>query len=138
MRSVILSIATRFLLPLLLITSVLLLLRGHNEVGGGFAGGLVAAVAIALYLFGLDLRAVRRLLPIQPAQLIAMGVGTAGVAGLIGPMLGQPFLTGIWMGHEFDLVGGFKLGTPFLFDVGVYMVAAGSLLLISTMLEEER
>ena len=69
MHSLILSTATRYLLPLLLMFSIFLLLRGHNEPGGGFTGGLVAAAALVLYGLALGLRPARQLLGIDPRML---------------------------------------------------------------------
>ena len=60
MKPLILPTAARFLLPLLLLFSAFLLLRGHNAPGGGFAAGLVAAAAFALYAIATDVRAARR------------------------------------------------------------------------------
>ena len=64
----ILSTATRYLLPLLLMFSIFLLLRGHNEPGGGFVGGLVAGAALALYAMALGLPSARQVLGIEPAD----------------------------------------------------------------------
>ena len=49
MNSLILNTATRFLVALMLVFSIYLLWRGHNEPGGGFVGGLIAAIGFALY-----------------------------------------------------------------------------------------
>jgi len=72
--SLILSTATRLLLPLLLMFSIFLLLRGHNEPGGGFVGGLVAAAAFALHAIAYSVAATRRLLIIDPRALIGTGL----------------------------------------------------------------
>lgn len=65
MHSLILRTAGHFLLPLLLLFSVFLLLRGHDEPGGGFIGGLVAAAAILLYLFSMDTESARKVLRVD-------------------------------------------------------------------------
>ncbi len=65
MTSLILSTATRYMLPLLLLFSIFLLLRGHNEPGGGFVGGLVAAAAFALYAIAFDVATARRTLGVE-------------------------------------------------------------------------
>ncbi|CAM5212606.1 hypothetical protein ALON55S_05325 [Alishewanella longhuensis] len=74
MRSLILSTGTTIILPLLLLFSLFLLLRGHDEPGGGFIGGLVAAAAIALKLFADDYPSAKSLLRVHPLQIV--GVGT--------------------------------------------------------------
>lgn len=138
MQSVLLSIAARFLLPIILLFSIFLLLRGHNRPGGGFAAGLVAGVAVGLLMFGENLKAVRRLLPCDPLSMIAAGLLVAIGSGAGGLSAGEPFMTGAWLPWELPILGGLHLGTPFLFDIGVFLVAAGTLLLSMTTLEEHR
>ncbi len=132
MRSIILASATRLLVAMILAFSLLLLWRGHNEPGGGFVGGLVACVALGLLAISRGPAAVRRLLPADPRSLAGIGIGLAILAGALGPLAGEPFLTGQWI-----TVGGLKLGTPLLFDAGVYLVVVGALLTILLPLEEE-
>ncbi len=73
--SLILSTATRYLLPLLLLFSLFLLLRGHNEPGGGFVGGLVAVAAFALYALAAGTQEARSLLRVDTRTLMAVGPG---------------------------------------------------------------
>lgn len=135
MHSVILSTAIRLLLPLLLIFSVFLLLRGHNEPGGGFVGGLVASSAIVLYALAEGVEKARRLLKIDPRHLIGGGLLLALFSGTIPLLFAQPFLTGLWLPWAFPVLG--HVGTPLLFDVGVYLLVAGMTLLIVLSLMEE-
>jgi multicomponent Na+:H+ antiporter subunit B len=137
MNSLILSSAARLLLPLLLLFSVFLLLRGHHEPGGGFAGGLVAAAGFSLLLIAFDVPTARRALGLDPRTLIGIGLVVALVSGLFGPLTGRPFLTGVWA--YLPMPGGaLDLGTPLLFDVGVYLVVVGTALtVILTLAEEE-
>jgi multicomponent Na+:H+ antiporter subunit B len=139
--SMILSAASQLLLPLLLLLSVFLLLRGHHEPGGGFIGGLVAAAAIALHLFATDIRSARGVLRIDPRTLMGIGLLVALLAAFIGPMLGDTFFAGRWIDLWLPLVGEVHLGTPLLFDLGVYLVVIGSVLtfvLTLAEVEEER
>lgn len=136
MRSVILSTAIRLLLPLLLIFSVFLLLRGHNEPGGGFVGGLVASAAIVLYALAEGVEKARRLLKIDPRLLIGGGLLVALVSGALPLLIAQPFLTGLWLPWTFPVLG--HVGTPLLFDLGVYLLVAGmALLIVLSLMEEE-
>lgn len=135
MISLILSTATRYLLPLLLLFSVFVLLRGHNEPGGGFVGGLVAAAALALYAIAYGVAAARQMLRIDPRALIGVGLLIAIGSGLLSAARGLPFLTGLWVERELPLLG--KVGTPLLFDVGVFLVVIGVVLTIIFALSEE-
>jgi multicomponent Na+:H+ antiporter subunit B len=136
MDSLILRSAARLLLPLLLLFSIFLLLRGHNEPGGGFSGGLVAAAAFALLTIATDVPTTRRTLRMSPRIFIGAGLLVAVASGAIGLIGGGAFLTGLWA--ELPLPGGATLavGTPLLFDVGVYLVVIGVVLTIVLSLME--
>lgn len=134
-RSLILSVAARYLMPLLLIFSFFLLIRGHNEIGGGFAGGLVASSALILYAIANSPAALRRLLPFSPLSLVASGLLVALIAGALALFAGRPFLTGLWLRQPLPILG--KVGTPVLFDTGVYLVVVGIVIWILLSLAEE-
>ena len=136
MDSLILRSAVRLLLPLLLLFSIFLLLRGHNEPGGGFSAGLVAAAAFALLTIATDVPTTRRTLRMSPRIFIGTGLLVAIASGAVGLIGGGAFLTGLWA--ELPLPGGAKLavGTPLLFDVGVYLVVIGVVLTIVLSLME--
>lgn len=137
MNSLILQTATRYLIDLLLLFSIFLLLRGHNEPGGGFVGGLAAAAAFVLYTLAFDVSSARKLLRIDPHMLIGVGLLIAIVSGLVGLVLGDAFLTGEWF--KWNVLNAFELelGTPLFFDIGVYLVVLGVTLLIVFSLFEE-
>ena len=136
MNSLILRTAVRFLMPLLLLFSVFLLVRGHNQSGGGFAGGLVAASAFALFSLAYNAAEARRVLRIQTALLIASGLLIAVLSGLIGLLAGRPFLTGLWTYIFIPGIGNLEVGTPVLFDIGVYLLVFGITLTMVFSLEE--
>ena len=135
MRSVILAAATRVVFPLLLLFSVFLLFRGHNEPGGGFVGGLVAATAYALLSLTGGVASARRVLPGRPELLVGTGLLLALASGLLSLAAGRPFMTGLWADFALPVVG--KPGTPGLFDTGVYVTVLGIVLLILFTLQEE-
>ncbi len=137
MSSLILATATRFLFPLLLLFSVFLLIRGHNAPGGGFAGGLVAAAAYALYAIATNAPTTRRALRFEPRTLIGAGLLLALVSGLPGLIYGGPYLTSVWSYVKVPEVMSIKLGTPLFFDMGVYLVVLGVTLMIILPMEEE-
>jgi len=139
MDSLILRTAARVIMPLQLAFSLVLLLRGHNEPGGGFIGGLVAACGIALHGVAHGIPAARRLLRVPPQMLIGLGLFLAAASGFAGVFQGLPFMTGLWGGSVPTLVAGeLKFGTPLLFDTGVYLVVAGvAVLMVFSMAEDE-
>ncbi|HMN61216.1 MAG TPA: Na+/H+ antiporter subunit B, partial [Anaerolinea sp.] len=127
-RSILLELSARYMMPLIMVFSVFLLIRGHNEVGGGFVAGLVAASALMLYAIAISPDALRRLLPFQPRTLVGGGLLIALISGLISSIGGQPFMTGLWLTEAVVVIG--KVGTPILFDLGVYVLVIGIVLWI--------
>lgn len=121
---------------LLLLASLYLLWRGHNAPGGGFAGGMMAAAAFVLlsvaYAPMVGWRAVR----VSPLVLIPLGLGVALGSGFVGVVTGGAFMEGRWVTVEMGET--VKLGTPLLFDVGVYLVVIGvALAVIVPLMGEE-
>ena len=109
--------------------SIVIVLRGHNEPGGGFIGGLIAASAAALYGMAHGVGEVRRILRFNPMQYAGVGVLVAGASGLVALAFGTSFLTAHWLPY-------YLFGVPGLFDVGVYMVVFGTLTAIALALED--
>ena len=136
MTSLILSTATRYILPLMLLFSIYLLLRGHNEPGGGFVGGLVAASSFALYALAYNVDQARAALRIDPRKLIGVGLLIIIVSGILSLLSGLPFMTGLWLNEPLPVLG--KVGTPVLFDSGVYLTVIGvTLTIIFSLAESE-
>jgi multicomponent Na+:H+ antiporter subunit A len=123
--------AARLLMPLLLLFALFLLLRGHNEPGGGFVGGLVAAAAFTLYAIAFGVQQARQALLARPMTLLGAGLLIALASGVPALFRGQPFLTASWFS------GAVALGTPVLFDIGVFLVVAGVVLMMIFTLAEE-
>ncbi len=136
MQSLILRTATRLLVSMILVFSVYLLLRGHNATGGGFAGALVAGTGFALYTMVEGSASVRRALRIDPRALIVAGMILALASGFIGLFAGNAFLAGTWW--TLAVVNGKEvvLGTPFVFDIGVFAIVLGTILTLILALEE--
>lgn len=127
LRSPLLASAGKVFVPLLLVLSLIVLYRGHNLPGGGFIGGLIAASA-ALYamLYDSPATAVGSRLRNRAGQLSAVGLLTAVVSGFFALGVGDPFLTGLWLPtFSLPLLGTIHLGTPLLFDVGVFLTVTG-------------
>ena len=137
MRGLILPTATNYLMPVLLLFSLFLLLRGHNEPGGGFAGGLVAAAAFVLLSVSSGVAVARRALKVDPRSLVGVGLLLMIVSGAVAPLVyGEPYLSSFWWTIP---VGEYEVafGTPLLFDIGVYLAVAGTVLILVFSMEEE-
>ena len=134
MNTMILRETTRRLVPLILVFSVFLLLRGHEHPGGGFVGGLVASISFSLYAFVFGPQAARGILRADPRAVGAAGLAVAVASGLVGSIRDTaPFLTGQW-----GTLAGLKIGTPVLFDVGVYLVVIGVVLTFVLGIKEQQ
>ena len=129
MTSSILQTATRVLMPLLLLFALFLLLRGHNEPGGGFVGGLVVAASFVLYGLAYGVEASRRALPIGPSKLLGGGLLIAFISGVPAVVAGRPFMTALWTRIGVG-PGALDVGTPLLFDIGVFLTVIGVVLTV--------
>lgn len=131
----ILRSATLLILPLQLLFSLFLLLRGHNEPGGGFIGGLVAAGALSLYLIVFGAKSGKRALMLNPRDILAAGLLLALAATLPGAFTGEAFFTALWW--EFSLAQTpVKLSTVLIFDIGVYLTVIGTIMTMFVALYE--
>lgn|SRR5690606_6242216 len=135
MKSIILKTASNYLLPMLLLFSVFVLLRGHYLPGGGFIGGLIASIAFVLHAFANGLKNTRFLLRIHPGFFIPAGLLVSLISGMA-PMILQdlPFLTGIWFEDPIPVIG--MIGSALFFDTGVYIVVVGVCLTIIFSISE--
>jgi multicomponent Na+:H+ antiporter subunit B len=130
----------RTLAPLITVTmivfSVFVMLRGHNEPGGGFIGGLIGASAIAIYGIAAGPAAVRVAMRVDPLAIAGFGVLLAGLSGMISLIYGVPYLTGIWTHLQLGEAGA-ALSTPMIFDIGVYFVVFGTISAVGLALEDD-
>ena len=136
MRSIILKTATRLMVGLIMMFAAYLLLRGHHEPGGGFSAALVAGTGFALFTIAEGPGKVREAVRLRPSMIAMVGLGTAALSGLPGVFTGHPFLTGVWwtMGRSGSME--IVLGTPLIFDIGVFLSVLGAILSIILALEE--
>ena len=135
MTSSILQTAVRVLMPLLLLFAVFLLMRGHNQPGGGFVGGLVVAASYILYSIAFGVDAARRALLVRTSTLLGVGLLVAFVSGLPGLVIGQAFMTAIWTTVTTGSTA-LHVGTPLVFDIGVFLAVIGVVLTIVFTLTE--
>ena len=132
MRTLIFRSVAPYLTALMLLFSVFILLRGHNEPGGGFIGGLIAASAFAIYGIVFGVPEARRAMWFHTISIAGAGLLLSAISGLPSFFRGTPFLTGIWTVSPFFH---FDVATIILFDIGVYLVVAGAMTSIALALE---
>lgn len=135
MNTLIFRTVAPFLTALMILFSVFVLLRGHNEPGGGFIGGLIAASAFAIYGIAYGVAAVRRAIIVHPMSIAGAGLLLAVVSGFVSAFAGVPFMTGLWIYPSLFGVE-VPLATVMSFDIGVYLVVVGAITSIALALEE--
>ena len=135
MRTLIFRTVAPYLSTLMIVFSIFVLLRGHNEPGGGFIGGLIAASALAIYGIASAVAPVRRAIYFHPMNIAAFGVVLGAVAGVVSIFVGVPFMTGLWI---YPVIFGVEvpLSTVLFFDIGVYFAVVGTIGSIALALEE--
>ncbi len=124
-----LTVATRVLLPLALLVGVYILLRGHNMPGGGFIAGLIVAIAFLMQAMASGYAWAHQRARLDAHVLIGGGVVLAGATGLVPLLFGRPFLTSTFGYVHLPLVGEVELASAMAFDLGVFLTVVGTCLL---------
>ena len=132
MESIILRTTARFLAPLLILLSLWVYYRGHNNPGGGFIGGLIAVAGYTFYALSYSVEFARKKLHFDPTKISAFGLLIALISAVLSMFKGQAFMTSLW-GDIF----GIHVGTPMLFDLGVYFAVIGFSLQVIFILMED-
>ncbi|WP_440682551.1 MnhB domain-containing protein [Cysteiniphilum halobium] len=133
--SILLKTTTRFLTQIMLLLSVLLVLRGHNYPGGGFIGALCASLAITLYALAHEVSISG--LKHWTTKLITLGLCCLLLSICLPLFFGKPMLTGLWL--TWSVFGSeIKLGSPLIFDFGIYFTITGSLSWLIINLEDKK
>jgi multicomponent K+:H+ antiporter subunit A len=131
---VMLAMLMRPLLPLALAVSVYIFLRGHNLPGGGFIAGLVTAIALMLQYVAGGFAFAQPRLRLSYVRVLGAGLGVAVATGLGSWLFGRPFLTSTHGYVDPPLLEKFELASAMAFDLGVYLVVVGVVLLCLTEL----
>ncbi|WP_299044698.1 Na+/H+ antiporter subunit B [uncultured Tateyamaria sp.] len=138
MNSIILRVGTRYLCGILVLFSLYMLIRGHNEPGGGFIGGLIGSTGFVLFAIACGTADARAALKVLPQNIAMAGLGIALLAGIAAAVFGDALFTGQWLFiNETPENKGLPISTVLVFDIGVYLVVFGSILSIVFAMEEE-
>jgi len=123
MSSLILRTAMRLIVPLTLLFGGYMTLRGHNNPGGGFIGGLVLAVGLVLFRLAYGAERFEQMVPVHPRWLVMAGLSIAGATVVVPMLIGYPALTST---HAYILYGQVHFTTAAVFDLGVLLVVVGA------------
>lgn len=123
--SIILRAVAAFLFFLVNVFALYLLLRGHNLPGGGFIGGLGSALSFILLCLAFGVEKTQRVLRVDPLRIAAAGIAVAFGAALLPLIVGEPFLRHFHLDVSAPFIGKLSLGTPLVFDIGVFLVVVG-------------
>ena len=128
------AVLVRLLLPIALVVSFYLFMRGHNQPGGGFVAGLVMSVAFILQYMVAGTQWVEAQMSLRPMRWMGFGLLSATLTGLGALFAGYPFLTTHTWHLGLPLLGDIHIASALFFDVGVYAMVVGSTLLMLTAL----
>ena len=138
MNSIILQIAGKYIKWIFILFAIIALLRGHNYPGGGFIGGLLASLAIIFNGFAFTFQDLKNKLNRKPEFLISGGLAIIVLSFLPSVFNKHELMKGMWLKIELPLIGLLKLGTPFLFDIGIFLAVIGVTLVFMTALTNEK
>lgn len=136
MNSVLLQIATKYIKWILVIFALIVLWRGHNHPGGGFIGGLMVGLSVVFQSLAGNAQSIKSKLKIQPESYLALGLFFILISTLPGLFLKGYFMAGVWTSIPIPLLGELKIGTPFVFDVGIFLAVIGVTLMFFFTLNE--
>lgn len=133
-----LRVAASVVLPVALVFTIYIFMRGHNLPGGGFIAGLITAVALVLQFMSIGQARAELLLHGHGGRRfvkwIGLGLGIAGLTGVGAFVWGRPFLTSAHGNPVVPVLGELPLASAALFDLGVYSVVVGATLLTISVL----
>lgn len=138
MNSIILQLASKYIRWILVIFSVIVLVRGHNAPGGGFIGGLLAGLSLAYKGFAYTPEILQNEMKVKPEGFMALGLVLIFISLWPGLLFKSTLMEGFWFTIPLPFIEGFKFGTPFLFDIGVYFTVIGVSILFLFSLSNEK
>src|SRR5690606_36548738 len=124
------ALIMRLMFPVIATVALYLLLRGHDQPGGGFVAGLTMAIAFILQSMASGTVWAETRLRILPVRWMGAGLLLAGSTGVAAWFFGHPFLTSYFAYADIPLVGRVPMASAFLFDIGVCLLVVGATVLM--------
>ena len=137
-RSLILDVSVRLLYPSIIVLSLYFLFSGHNQPGGGFVGGLAASAAVSLRYVTGGIEAVRRSFRSEPSAILGTGLALSVGTAIFPMLLGGAILEHGTLKLHPPVLGDIKVTSALPFDVGVYLVVIGLILMIFEAFGDDR
>jgi len=128
MRTTILQVTTRILIPIFFMYSLYLLFRGHDSPGGGFIAALVVSIGLVFHMIAFGVSSTQRIYRIDTMKLIAIGLLLSFIAAILPMLMGKGFFQAIWTNVR--IIGLGTISSVMLFDIGVYLTVIGAILKI--------
>ncbi|HKL09469.1 MAG TPA: MnhB domain-containing protein [Bacteroidales bacterium] len=130
LRNIILENIVTLFRKFMVIYSIYLLLRGHNNPGGGFIAGIIASTGFIFFAIIHGTKALQNIIKFKPQLFIASGLSFVFIAAFLPVITSKEILTGLWIHTKIPVLGELHLGTPLIFDTGVFLVVIGVILTI--------
>lgn len=127
-RSLVLEVTTRMIFPLIMVVSVYFFFTGHNTPGGGFAGGLMAGLALVLRYLAGGRYELGETLPLEAGKILGVGLGLSAGTAAASLLLGAPVLSSAVVQLDLPVLGHLAFSTGLFFDLGVYLIVVGLVL----------
>ncbi|PAY24193.1 Na+/H+ antiporter subunit A [Dietzia natronolimnaea] len=127
-RSLVLEVTTRLVFPTMMVLSLFFFFAGHNNPGGGFAGGLVAGLALVLRYLAGGRYELGEAIPIDAGRILGLGLLLAAGTATASMFFGAPALSSATFEATLPVFGEVKFVTALLFDAGVYLIVVGLVL----------
>lgn len=135
MKTIIIDVALRVLVPLFFFFSMYMFFRGHNSPGGGFIAGLICSIPFIVHAITFGSVTTKVVYKVKPMFLAGLGLLVAFTSGAFALLSGRPFMSSYWTDEGLFFIQ--KLGTPLLFDAGVLLVVFGVVLQVAFLFCED-
>lgn len=130
LRNIILEKIVTLFMKVMMAFSLYLLIRGHNNPGGGFIAGIIASTGFIFFSIIHGTKEIQKIIKFKPQTFIGIGLLLVLFSAMLPVFFAREVQTGLWIHSNLPVLGPLHLGTPLIFDTGVYFVVIGVILTI--------